>query len=83
MPVQRVGAGVADDIRAGIARDESPVPNVVLRTPRVPDSDRTWLTLGASYAYSKSYSVDIGYAHLFVSVPRLSKAAGIDPDQPK
>jgi long-chain fatty acid transport protein len=51
--------------RAGIAYDQSPVPDAD-RTPRVPDQDRFWLALGAKYRFSKQASVDMGYAHLFV-----------------
>ena len=58
--------------RGGLALDESPVPNATLRTPRVPDNDRTWLTFGATYNYSPEISFDFGYAHLFVDDPKLS-----------
>jgi len=52
--------------RAGLAFDESPVPNARLRTPRLPDDDRRWLTLGASRHFSSNFSMDIGYAHIFI-----------------
>ena len=38
-------------LRAGVAYDQSPV-NDIDRTPRLPDSDRTWLTIGGRYKYS-------------------------------
>ncbi len=53
-------------LRAGVAYDKSPVKDK-FRTVRVPDSDRVWLAVGAGYRLSESLSVDIGYAHLFVS----------------
>ncbi|MGH8512976.1 MAG: OmpP1/FadL family transporter [Gammaproteobacteria bacterium] len=59
-------------LRSGIAYDETPVPNARLRSPRIPDQDRVWLTLGASYRYSEAVSLDFGYAHLFID------DAGID-----
>lgn len=68
----RVGVGVryqATDnltLRAGVALDPSPVRNSESRTPRVPDSDRTWVAVGASYQASDSIRVDLSYAHLFV-----------------
>ncbi len=52
-------------LRAGFALDESPVPSAERRTPRIPDSDRTWLSFGASYRPSENLSLDVGYAHLF------------------
>lgn len=53
--------------RGGLAYDESPVRTDQLRTARVPDNDRTWLSLGFGYAPSTSWSFDVGYSHLFVS----------------
>ncbi len=53
------------DVRFGAAADESPVPDAQRRTPRIPDSDRTWLSVGASYRPTTNVSVDFGFAHLF------------------
>ena len=50
-------------IRAGYAHDESPVPDE-FRTVRIPDSDRDWLTLGASFTSAGGMTVDFGFAHL-------------------
>jgi len=55
----------------GIAYDETPVPRDSLRSPRVPDNDRTWLTLGTTYRYSPNLTFDFGYAHIFVDDPKL------------
>ena len=69
--------------RGGLALDETPVPNSTLRTPRVPDNDRTWLTFGATYIYSPEISFDFGYAHLFVDDPKLTGTADAeDPTAP-
>jgi long-chain fatty acid transport protein len=51
--------------RAGTAWDESPVKDD-LRTVRLPDSDRWWLTAGARWRPTENLLVDAGYAHLFV-----------------
>ena len=40
------------------------------RTPRIPDGDRTWVSMGASYAFSKSFTVDFGYTHICVKDSR-------------
>lgn len=50
-------------LRAGYAYDESPVPDE-FRTVRIPDSNRDWFTLGASYAANANLTIDFGYAHL-------------------
>lgn len=54
-------------IRAGIAYDESPVPNSERRTPRVPDNDRTWLSVGAGGSIAKNWRLDVAYTHIFVA----------------
>ncbi len=59
-------------LRAGAALDQSPIPNAERRTPRIPDSDRRWLALGASYQGSERLSIDVGYAHLFVSDTKIN-----------
>jgi len=59
--------------RAGLAYDESPVPNAEYRTPRVPTDDRIWLAFGIGYKISSSLSLDVGYAHLFVDDPEVDK----------
>jgi long-chain fatty acid transport protein len=53
-------------VRTGVARDQGAARNRT-RTPRVPDSDRTWLALGASYKPLPNLSIDASYAHVFVS----------------
>lgn len=63
--------------RAGVAHDDSPVPSVELRTPRIPDADRFWVALGFSYRPSDRLSVDAGYAHLFVDDVRLDNTLPI------
>jgi long-chain fatty acid transport protein len=58
-------------LRGGLAFDESPIPNDRLRTPRIPGEDRTWVALGFGYRMSPAVSIDVGYAHLFVSDPEV------------
>ena len=53
-------------LRAGLAYDEEAV-NDDFRTARIPGNDRKWLALGANWKASPNSSVDIGYAHLFIS----------------
>ena len=52
--------------RIGLAYDESPVPSAERRTPRLPGTDRTWLSFGVSKQMDKDMSIDIGYSHLFI-----------------
>lgn len=61
-------------LRTGFAWDESPVPSPQLRTARLPDSDRTWVSFGASYQFNDRISADVGYSHLFVDDSRINRA---------
>jgi len=65
--------------RAGVALDKSPVPNPTAasnttpndtnasRSARLPDADRKWLAVGATWQVSPHSQWDIGYAHLFIN----------------
>lgn len=69
-------------IRGGIGYDQSPVPDD-RRTPRIPDEDRTWVSLGLSYSISPSFSIDAGYTHIFVKDPIVDLPPGYtDPALP-
>lgn len=61
--------------RAGAAYDQSPVPDA-FRTARIPDGDRTWLSVGGQYKPSKQGVLDFGYAHLFVNSVGISNNSG-------
>jgi long-chain fatty acid transport protein len=67
----RVGVGAtyrySDDwsIKMGTAYDQTPV-NSTDRTPRLPDQNRLWLSVGGQYRLSKDGTIDFGYAHLFL-----------------
>ena len=52
-------------LRAGVAYDQSPV-NDIDRSARLPDNDRTWLTIGGRFKYSTTLNFDVGAAYIFV-----------------
>ena len=52
-------------LRAGTMFDESPITDEY-RTTRVPDGDRTWLSVGASYDINDTFTASLAYAHVFV-----------------
>ena len=62
-------------LRAGVAFDQSPVPDAT-RTPRLPDNDRTWLSLGAKLDVTKNVALDFGYTHLFAKDGDLNQNDG-------
>jgi long-chain fatty acid transport protein len=55
-------------LRAGTAYDEKAVPDAEHRTPRIPDADRFWLSVGAGWRATDRIRVDLGYAHIFSPV---------------
>lgn len=61
-------------LRAGVAYDQTPIPDD-RRTPRIPSSNRTWLSIGASYQPVESLQIGIGYTHLFVDDASIDLAA--------
>ncbi|NIR29477.1 MAG: transporter [Gammaproteobacteria bacterium] len=63
--------------RIGGAYDQTPVPDAERRTPRLPDADRYWLAVGATYEPSAQVKVDFGYTHIFMDDGRIrQKASG-------
>ncbi|MEO5702148.1 MAG: outer membrane protein transport protein [Casimicrobiaceae bacterium] len=60
-------------LRAGVAWDETPVNSTDL-SPRLPDGDRTWLTLGARYKFSRAINFDVGAAYIWVKDPSINNA---------
>ncbi len=52
-------------LRAGFMIDETPVRDE-FASPRIPDSDRTWLTAGLSHDISDRLSLDFGAAVIFL-----------------
>ncbi len=51
--------------RAGYMFDESPT-NDEFRTPRIPDEDRNWLAIGASYHPNENLQLDVGFTHILI-----------------
>lgn len=61
--------------RAGIAFDETPTPSAELRTARLPDGDRLWLSFGGGYKFTQALSVDVGYTYIKVDEVSINKQA--------
>lgn len=56
--------------RLGLAYDQSAV-RYAHRTPRVPDSDRYWVSTGLSYQYNDNLSFSAAYTHIFAKSAML------------
>lgn len=73
--VWRLSVGTTYDLneeiqlRAGIVNDWSPVPNASYRSPRIPDEDRFWLSIGIGWKISETMSLDAAFVHILVDDP--------------
>jgi long-chain fatty acid transport protein len=52
-------------LRAGLAYEDSPITDRI-RSTRLPDNDRIWASIGASYKWNEKLSFDVAYTHIFV-----------------
>jgi long-chain fatty acid transport protein len=62
-------------LRTGIGYEISPVTDKV-RSTRLPDNDRLWLSLGASYEITERFALNASYSHVFVKDANINIAAG-------
>jgi long-chain fatty acid transport protein len=60
--------------RFGAGWDESPTHSDNKRTIRIPDNDRWWTSIGASYI-KNNWQLDIGYAHMFGKTGKALEAS--------
>lgn len=58
---------ITDDLtlRGGVAFDKGSV-DIETRTPRIPEQNRYWLSVGAGYRLTESLYVDAAYSHVFI-----------------
>lgn len=67
-------------LRGGVGYEKSPIREPAQRLVQLPDSDRIWLGVGASYRYSEATTFDLSYAHIFFQDEHLTRSAlGIPP----
>ena len=60
------------DLRFGVAYDQSPVRDQY-RSPRIPDSDRVWASLGGGYALGNNMVLNAAYTHIWADKARVDK----------
>jgi long-chain fatty acid transport protein len=61
-------------LRAGAAYEISPITDQV-RTPLVPDNNRVWGSIGASWQVFRGFSFDLAYSHIWVQDPSINITA--------
>ena len=77
----RVSAGAtyhyndAWTFRGGLAWDETPVNSTDI-TPRLPDANRTWVSLGTQYNFNRNLALDAGFSYIFVDNASTNQNAG-------
>lgn len=63
-------------LRGGVAYEMSPIQNADERPARLPDADRIWASIGATYKWSEKISVDFAYSHIFVDDSSILRTDG-------
>lgn len=62
-------------LRTGVGYEISPVDDPTKRIVGIPDSNRIWASIGASYKYSASTSIDFAYTHIFLEDAELRRTS--------
>lgn len=57
------------ELRGGLVFDESGVTSNTYRSPRIPDEDRIWISVGLGYDLTENLRIDAAYVHIFVDDP--------------
>lgn len=57
-------------LRGGVAQDETPT-SLTHRTPRLPDDDRTWYSIGATWQVSEAMELSVAITHIKPDDPRV------------
>ena len=58
-------------LKFGIAYDQTPVKDKERRLTSLPDNDRTWFSAGAQWKVSKTNTLDLGAAYLYVPKTKI------------
>lgn len=64
-------------LRTGIAYEWSPIQKATQRLVTVPDADRLWLSVGATYKYNENVTFDLAYTHIFVDDGDILRPTGL------
>ncbi|MEL7290973.1 MAG: outer membrane protein transport protein [Pseudomonadota bacterium] len=66
-------------LRTGVAYDTSAVSDKN-RTITIPETDRTWLSFGASYDFTEQLSLDGGFTYIFAKDASIKESRGYESD---
>ncbi|GAA5083249.1 OmpP1/FadL family transporter [Lysobacter panacisoli] len=62
-------------LRGGLAYDETPT-HIETRTPRLPDANRFWYSIGATWQATEAMEVNFGYTRIEPDSPRVDITSG-------
>lgn len=62
-------------VRAGVAYEQSPIDTEV-RSTRLPDNDRYWASVGATYLWDEKLSFDLSYTYIWAKDTRINILPG-------
>ncbi|UTT85232.1 outer membrane protein transport protein [Vibrio pelagius] len=68
-------------LRSGIAYDTSAVSEEH-RTATIPETDRTWLSIGAGYQWSEQLTLDAGFTYIFAKDAKMHETDPGTPQKP-
>lgn len=66
-------------LRTGVAYDTSAVSDKN-RTITIPETDRTWLSIGAGYQWSEQLSLDAGFTYIIAKDAPITESRGYASD---
>ncbi|ELE7612186.1 outer membrane protein transport protein [Vibrio vulnificus] len=67
-------------LRTGIAYDTSAVSDKN-RTITIPETDRTWLSVGATYDWTQNFTLDAGFTYIIAKDAPIKESRGYTTDQ--
>ncbi|HDY7533988.1 TPA: outer membrane protein transport protein [Vibrio vulnificus] len=66
-------------LRTGIAYDTSAVSDKN-RTITIPETDRTWLSIGATYDWTQDFTLDAGFTYIIAKDAPIKESRGYESD---
>ncbi len=66
-------------LRAGAAYEESPIQDDTSRLIQLPDNNRIWASVGATYNWSDTTKINLAYSHVWVEDGDIERTSLIGP----
>lgn len=66
-------------LRAGIAYEHSPIQDDTSRLIQLPDNNRIWASIGATYNWSETTKINVAYSHVWVEDGDIDRNSLIGP----